>query len=55
MKTQKKKTELNFAKSEIVELNRGDLNAVFGGTFSTNSESGPLCDMADIIIKAFTR
>lgn len=55
MKTQNKKMNLNFAKSAIVELNNNDLHKVIGGTFSTNSESGPLCDMADIILKAFTR
>ncbi len=47
--------ELNFKKSAIVELNNEDLNAVFGGTFSTNSESGPLCDMLDIITSVLTR
>lgn len=55
MKKQNKKTNLNFAKSAIVELNNSDLHKVYGGTFSTNSESGPLCDMLDIILKTFTR
>ncbi|WP_156133151.1 hypothetical protein [Lacinutrix sp. Hel_I_90] len=55
MKTRNKKADLNFSKNAIVELNNNDLHKVFGGTFSTNSESGPLCDMAEIISKLFTR
>jgi len=53
MKTQN--TKLQFKVKSILELNNNDLNAVFGGTFSTNSESGPLCDMIEFISRSFRR
>lgn len=46
---------IQFKKSALVELNNERLSAVMGGTFSTNSESGPLCDMIEFISRSFTR
>lgn len=37
------KTELNFGKSSIIELNEPEMDNVKGGTFSA-SFSGHLCD-----------
>ena len=47
MKT--KNENIQFKKVSLVELNASQMNAVNGGTFSTNSASGPLCDMIDWI------
>lgn len=55
MKTQE--SRILFKKNTIVELDNENLNSIYGGGktsyFSTNSESGPLCDMAAAITDIF--
>lgn len=49
MKAQNVKSKLDFNRGTILELNNLELMSIGGGTFSTNSETGFLCDMIDVL------
>lgn len=49
MKAQNLKSKLDFNREVIVELNNLESMSIKGGTFSTNSETGFLCDMIDVL------